>query len=94
MDLSHLTQLQVWQLLTLIFFFQDLLGPPLPPAGLHIRGQKIGNPEMHLSRDELIGSAFIAFGITLFVCFFYVAIVSKLLPPYENQFLAAIQEDW
>ncbi|EES02032.2 hypothetical protein SORBI_3003G420400 [Sorghum bicolor] len=64
------------------------------PASLQIRGQKIGNPEMHFSRDELIGSTFIAFGITLFACFFYVAIASKLLPPYENQFLAAIQDDW
>ncbi|KAL6853873.1 hypothetical protein ACP4OV_019902 [Aristida adscensionis] len=48
---------------------------------------------MRFSREELMGLAFIAFGITLFVCFFYAAIVSKLLPPYENQLLAAIQND-
>ncbi|TVU15568.1 hypothetical protein EJB05_39096 [Eragrostis curvula] len=49
---------------------------------------------MRFSREELVGSAFIALGITLFVGFFYAAIVSKLLPPYENQLLAAIQNDW
>ncbi|RLN41346.1 hypothetical protein C2845_PM01G46390 [Panicum miliaceum] len=49
--------------------------------------------EMHFSRG-LVGSALIAFGITLFVGFFYAAVVSKLLPPYENQLLAAIQNDW
>ncbi|TVU15583.1 hypothetical protein EJB05_39112 [Eragrostis curvula] len=51
------------------------------------------DPEMRFSREELVGSAFIALGITLFVGFFYAAIVSKLLPPYENQLLAAIQND-
>jgi len=30
----------------------------------------------------------------LFVGFFYAAVVSKLLPPYENSLLAAIQNDW
>ncbi|GJM91929.1 hypothetical protein PR202_ga08352 [Eleusine coracana subsp. coracana] len=48
---------------------------------------------MRFSREELVGSAFIAFGVTLFVGFFYAAIVSKLLPPYENQILAAIRND-
>ncbi|TVU11361.1 hypothetical protein EJB05_44944, partial [Eragrostis curvula] len=58
-----------------------------------IRGQGI-DWKMRFSREEFVGSAFIAFGITLFVGFFYAAIVSKLLPPYENRFLAAIQNDW
>ncbi|PVH37532.1 hypothetical protein PAHAL_5G024900 [Panicum hallii] len=50
--------------------------------------------EMRFSREDLVGSAFIAFGVTLFVGFFYTAVVSKLLPPYENSLLAAIQNDW
>jgi hypothetical protein len=49
---------------------------------------------MRFSREDLVGSAFIAFGVTLFVGFFYTAVVSKLLPPYENSLLAAIQNDW
>ncbi|GJN16782.1 hypothetical protein PR202_gb03803 [Eleusine coracana subsp. coracana] len=55
---------------------------------------KVVDLEMRFSREELVGSAFIAFGVTLFAGFFYAAIVSKLLPPYENQFLAAVQNDW
>ncbi|KAG8053983.1 hypothetical protein GUJ93_ZPchr0001g29741 [Zizania palustris] len=46
-----------------------------------------------MRRELLMGVAFIAFGIVLFVGFFYAAIVSKLLPPYENRFLSAIQND-
>jgi len=49
---------------------------------------------MHFLREDLVGSVFIAFGVTLFVGFFYAAVVSKLLPPYENSLLAAIQNDW
>ncbi|VAH84839.1 unnamed protein product [Triticum turgidum subsp. durum] len=48
---------------------------------------------IHFSRDELTGSAFVAFGIILFVGFFYAAVVSKMLPPYENRLLSAIQND-
>ena len=48
---------------------------------------------MHFLREDLVGSVFIAFGVTLFVGFFYAAVVSKLLPPYENRLLAAIQND-
>ncbi|KAL6616672.1 hypothetical protein ACP70R_038942 [Stipagrostis hirtigluma subsp. patula] len=48
---------------------------------------------MRFSPEALMGSAFVAFGIALFVSFFYAAVVSKLLPPYENQLLAAIQND-
>ncbi|KAF7032985.1 hypothetical protein CFC21_044113, partial [Triticum aestivum] len=40
-----------------------------------------------------MGSAFVASGIVLFVGFFYAAGVSKLLPPYENRLLYAIQND-
>lgn len=65
-----------------------------PTGSAHQRPTRLGNPEMHFSTDQLIGSAFIAFGLTLFVCFFYVAVVSKLLPPHQNGFLAAIQNDW
>ncbi|ONM34701.1 hypothetical protein ZEAMMB73_Zm00001d042158 [Zea mays] len=64
-----------------------------PTGSAHQRPTRLGNPEMHFSTDQLIGSAFIAFGLTLFVCFFYVAVVSKLLPPHQNGFLAAIQND-
>uniref|UniRef100_A0A0E0N7F6 Uncharacterized protein n=1 Tax=Oryza rufipogon TaxID=4529 RepID=A0A0E0N7F6_ORYRU len=46
-----------------------------------------------MHRDQLIGSAFIAFGIILFVGFFYAAVLTKMLPPYENRFLSAIQND-
>jgi hypothetical protein len=49
---------------------------------------------MGFSREDMAGTAFVAFGITLFVGFFYAALLSKLLPPYENKLLAAIQNDW
>jgi hypothetical protein len=49
---------------------------------------------MHFFKGDLVGSAFMAFGITLFVGFFYAAVLSKLLPPYENKLLAGIQNDW
>jgi phosphatidylinositol N-acetylglucosaminyltransferase subunit Y len=65
-----------------------------PTGSAHQRPTRLGNPEMHFSTDQLIGSAFIAFGLTLFVCFFYVVVVSKLLLPHQNGFLAAIQNDW
>ncbi|WVZ68026.1 hypothetical protein U9M48_017017 [Paspalum notatum var. saurae] len=42
----------------------------------------------------MVGLASIGFGVTLFVGFLYAAVVSKLLPPYENRILAAIQNDW
>uniref|UniRef100_A0ACD5XFV7 Uncharacterized protein n=1 Tax=Avena sativa TaxID=4498 RepID=A0ACD5XFV7_AVESA len=48
---------------------------------------------MRLSKDQLMGSAFVALGTVLFVCFFYAAIVSKLLPPYEKRLLSVIQND-
>jgi hypothetical protein len=35
-----------------------------------------------------------AFTALLLVGFFYAAVVSKLLPPYETRLLAAIQNDW
>lgn len=50
--------------------------------------------EMRFSKEDLVGSAFMAFGVTLFVGFFYAAVLSKLLPPYENRLLAAVQNDW
>uniref|UniRef100_A0A804N7U1 Phosphatidylinositol N-acetylglucosaminyltransferase subunit Y n=1 Tax=Zea mays TaxID=4577 RepID=A0A804N7U1_MAIZE len=65
-----------------------------PATSTHRRSTRLGNPEMDFPTDQLIGSAFIAFGLTLFVCFFYVAVVSKLLPPHQNGFLATIQNDW
>uniref|UniRef100_A0A0E0JTF6 Uncharacterized protein n=1 Tax=Oryza punctata TaxID=4537 RepID=A0A0E0JTF6_ORYPU len=52
---------------------------------------KVKDLKMH--RDQLIGSVFIAFGIVLFVGFFYAAVLTKMLPPYENRFLSAIQND-
>ncbi|KAM0892482.1 hypothetical protein ACQ4PT_025707 [Festuca glaucescens] len=48
---------------------------------------------MRFSRDQLMGTTFVAFGSVLFLCLFYTAIVSKLLPPYENRLLSAIQND-
>ncbi|KAI5002340.1 hypothetical protein ZWY2020_026990 [Hordeum vulgare] len=48
---------------------------------------------MRFSRDQVMGLAFVASGIVLFVGFFYAAVVSKLFPPYENQLLSAIQND-
>ncbi|KAM3205588.1 hypothetical protein P3L10_028998 [Capsicum annuum] len=39
------------------------------------------------------GVAFLAFGSISFLVFVYVAIVSKLLPPFDNPILAAIQND-
>lgn len=48
---------------------------------------------MHFSRDQLMGTTLVALGSVLFVHFFYAAIVSKLLPPYENRLLSAIQND-
>lgn len=39
------------------------------------------------------GLAFLAFGSISFLVFVYVAIVSKLLPPFDNPILAAIQND-
>ncbi|XBI21988.1 hypothetical protein VPH35_063059 [Triticum aestivum] len=44
-------------------------------------------------RYQLMGSAFVASGIVLFVGFSYAVVVSKLLPPYENQLMSAIQND-
>uniref|UniRef100_A0A0E0CCS6 Uncharacterized protein n=1 Tax=Oryza meridionalis TaxID=40149 RepID=A0A0E0CCS6_9ORYZ len=49
--------------------------------------------DLKMHRDQLIGSAFIAFGIILLVGFFYAAVLTKMLPPYENWFLSAIQND-
>ncbi|OEL22899.1 hypothetical protein BAE44_0016082 [Dichanthelium oligosanthes] len=49
---------------------------------------------MRFLKEDLVRSAFIAFGVTLFAGFFYAVVVSKLLPPYENWLLAAIQNDW
>lgn len=46
------------------------------------------------SKQNLItGSIFVAFGIVSFLVFFYAAIISKFLPPYQNPILAAIQND-
>uniref|UniRef100_M1CX85 Uncharacterized protein n=1 Tax=Solanum tuberosum TaxID=4113 RepID=M1CX85_SOLTU len=39
------------------------------------------------------GLAFLAFGSISFLVFVYAAIVSKLLPPFDNPILAAIQND-
>ncbi|KAM3339611.1 hypothetical protein P3S68_029480 [Capsicum galapagoense] len=39
------------------------------------------------------GVAFLAFGSISFLVFVYVVIVSKLLPPFDNPILAAIQND-
>jgi hypothetical protein len=52
------------------------------------------DPEMRFSREGLVGPALVAFGVTLFAGFFYAAVASKLLPPYGNRLLAAIQNDW
>ncbi|KAJ1287028.1 hypothetical protein BS78_03G399000 [Paspalum vaginatum] len=49
---------------------------------------------MRFSSEDMVGLSFAAFGVTLLVGFFYAAVVSKLLPPCENQLLAAIQNDW
>uniref|UniRef100_J3L7P8 Uncharacterized protein n=1 Tax=Oryza brachyantha TaxID=4533 RepID=J3L7P8_ORYBR len=54
---------------------------------------KVKQIDRKMHRDQLIGSAFIAFGITLLAGFFYAAVLSKMLPPYENRFLSAIQND-
>lgn len=54
---------------------------------------KVKQVDLKMHRDQLIGSAFIAFGIILFVGFFYAAVLTKMLPPYENRFLSAIQND-
>ena len=59
----------------------------------HQRPKGVDLEMMHFSRDQLVGSAFVAFGMVLFAGFFYAAVVSKLLPPYENRLLSAIQDD-
>ncbi|KAJ8570466.1 hypothetical protein K7X08_037438 [Anisodus acutangulus] len=43
--------------------------------------------------SKVQGLAFLAFGSISFLVFVYVAIVSKLLPPFDNPILAAIQND-
>jgi hypothetical protein len=40
---------------------------------------RLGREMMRFSRDQLMGTAFVAFGSVLFLCSFYTAIVSKLL---------------
>ncbi|KAM3335560.1 hypothetical protein ACQJBY_029829 [Aegilops geniculata] len=71
---------------------------PRPAASASVASKVLSVPNkakemIHFSRDQLMGSAFVAFGIILFVGFFYAAVVSKMLPPYENWLLSAIQND-
>lgn len=39
------------------------------------------------------GLVFIASGVISFLLFFFAAVLSKLLPPFQNQILHAIQND-
>lgn len=40
------------------------------------------------------GIIFIASGVISFLLFFFAAVLSKLLPPFQHQILCAIQNDW
>jgi phosphatidylinositol N-acetylglucosaminyltransferase subunit Y len=40
------------------------------------------------------GFVFIASGVISFLFFFFASVLSKLLPPFQNEILLAIQNDW
>ncbi|KAJ6831463.1 uncharacterized protein M6B38_319115 [Iris pallida] len=48
---------------------------------------------IHSGANQFWGLCFGIFGFISFLGFFYAAILSKLLPPSENQILSAIQKD-
>ncbi|KAI5018171.1 uncharacterized protein LOC123440208 [Hordeum vulgare subsp. vulgare] len=48
---------------------------------------------MPLPANRVMGSAFVAFGVTLLAGFLYVAVGSKALAPSDNWFLLAVQND-